>query len=326
MELLYLSRADIEGLQVTMKEVIDAVDLGLRLKGQGKTQMPPKPNIYPRPGDVMHPMPAYVGDIDVSGVKWISGYPTNPAKGLPYISGLIILNDSATGIPNAVMDGAWITAIRTGASVGVAAKYLASKDSSVAGLLGCGVQARFAIQALVEVLPNLKEVRIFDIFPQASARFAAEMGPLCPSIKITICDTAVDIAENADVVATAIPITPNPDPEPLDAGMLKPGALGIGLDYDVSWTKAAIDQCDKVFSDDIGQLMLGKSHGSHLQKIPDPVTGELGEVVAGVRAGRESANERIFSVQMGIGIEDMTTAKMIYDKALATNAGTLLPL
>ena len=87
-------------------------------------------------------MPAYVQEPEVAGLKWVSGYPPNPAKGLPYITGLLVLNDPETGVPLAVMDCAWITAMRTGASAGISAKYLARADSEVAAMVGCGVQAR----------------------------------------------------------------------------------------------------------------------------------------------------------------------------------------
>ncbi len=122
MELLYLSRKDVEDLGITMKEVLQVVDHGFRLKGLGKTEMPPKPGIHPRTNAFIHAMPAYVKEVEAAGLKWVSGYPANVEKGLPYITGLPILNDPETGIPIAVMDSAWITAMRTGASVGSSSK------------------------------------------------------------------------------------------------------------------------------------------------------------------------------------------------------------
>ena len=326
MEIVYLSRHDVEGLDVTMKEVLEVVDEGLRLKGLGKTQMPPKPSVYPRHNCVMHPMPAYVGEMDVAGMKWICGYPPNPAKGLPYISGLLILSDPETGIPITVMDATWITAVRTGASAGIAAKYLARKDTSVAGLLGCGVQARFTLAALVETLPRLSRVRLYDLHAASAERFVAEMGPKFPDVALEICKAPGVIAAGAGVIVTAIPILREPDPEPLDAEMLEEGMLGVGLDYDVAWTQAAIRSCDRFVSDDIGQLLYGKEHSGHLRKIPDVIDAELGEIAAGVKPGRQNETERIFSMQMGIGIEDLVTAKLVLDRALQAGAGARLPL
>lgn len=326
MELVYLSRQDVEGLNVTMREVLEVVDEGLQLKGQGKTQMPPKPSVYPRHNCVMHPMPAYVAEMDVAGMKWICGYPPNPAKGLPYISGLMILSDPETGLPITVMDATWITAVRTGASVGIAAKYLARKDTTTAGLLGCGVQARNTLAALAETLPHLSRVQVYDIRRESAESFAADMGALFASLEIAVCGDPADIAKGAGVIVSSIPILKEPDPEPIDAPMLEEGVLCVGLDYDVAWTQAAIRSCDKFVSDDIGQLLYGKEHSGHLRKIPDSIYGELGEIAAGLKPGRESERERIFSMQMGIGIEDVATAKLLYDRALQAGAGHRLPL
>ena len=145
MEILYLSRRNVEDLGMTMNEVLEVVDNGFRLKGLGKTEMPPKPGIHPRQNCFIHAMPAYVQEVEAAGLKWVSGFPPNTEKNLPYITGLLILNDPDTGIPIAVMDCSWITAMRTGASVGISAKYLARKESKIAGILGCGVQARTSL-------------------------------------------------------------------------------------------------------------------------------------------------------------------------------------
>ena len=116
MELVYLSRRDVEDVGMTMAEVLEVLDGGFRLKGLGKTEMPPKPGIHPRHDAFIHAMPAYVSGIEAAGLKWVSGYPSNPAVDLPYISGLVVLNDAGSGLPIAVMDASWITAMRTGAS------------------------------------------------------------------------------------------------------------------------------------------------------------------------------------------------------------------
>ena len=125
MDILYLSRRDVESLEISMREVLEVVDHGFLLKGLGKTEMPPKRGIHTRANAFIHAMPAYVKEEEIAGLKWVSGYPGNMDKGLPYITGLLALNDPETGIPMAVMDCAWITAARTGASVGVSAKFLA---------------------------------------------------------------------------------------------------------------------------------------------------------------------------------------------------------
>ncbi len=325
MELIYLSRSDVEALNMTMKDVLAAVDNGFRLKGLGKTEMPPKPGIHPRPDSFIHAMPAYVQEVESAGLKWVSGYPANTGKGLPYITGLLVLNDPATGIPIAVMDCAWITAMRTGASVGVAAKYLARPDSRQAGILGCGVQARPSLMALVETLPQLKEVRCCDLFPAAVKRFMDEMGKLFPQLRFIPCNTPADMAKNADVIVTAIPIVTKPAP-PLEAGLLKAGGLAVSLDYDSAWTSAAMKECDKFCSDDVGQLLSTKGHGVYFGDIPERVYADLGELAAGLKKGRANDREKIFAMNMGIAVDDMVTAKALYDRAVKTRVGVRLPL
>jgi len=323
--LIYLSRGDVEGLGVTMKEVLEAVDNGFRLKGLGRTEMPPKPGVHPRADSFIHAMPAYVREVESAGLKWVSGYPANPAKGLPYISGLMILNDPETGIPIAVMDCAWVTAMRTGASVGISAKYLARPESSVAGILGCGVQARTSLMALAEVLPGLRKVSGNDLYPAATERFIAEMSALFPRLEFVACDTPAEMMKEADVVVTAIPIVEEPKP-PLGAGMLKKGGLAVALDYDSAWSEGAMKECDKFVSDDVGQLLATRAHGVYFRGVPEKIYADLGELAAGLKPGREREDERIFSMNMGIAVDDMVTAKILYARAVESGAGTRLPL
>ncbi|HOG45209.1 MAG TPA: hypothetical protein PLJ35_10440 [Anaerolineae bacterium] len=99
--------------------------------------MPPKPGVHSQPDAFIHAMPAYIPALHAIGVKWVSGYPQNQARGLPYISGLLILNDEETGLPLAVMDCSWITALRTGAATALAATYLAQSESETVDVLGC---------------------------------------------------------------------------------------------------------------------------------------------------------------------------------------------
>jgi ornithine cyclodeaminase/alanine dehydrogenase len=128
-KLLYLSRAEVEAAGVTMPEIIQALETAFREHGEGKTEMPPKPGIHTRPDAFIHAMPAYIPALHAAGVKWVSGYPDNYRHNLPYISGLLIINDDETGMPVAVMDCTWITGVRTGAATALSARYLARPDS-----------------------------------------------------------------------------------------------------------------------------------------------------------------------------------------------------
>jgi ornithine cyclodeaminase/alanine dehydrogenase len=310
---------------MSMREVLDALDLGFAAKGRGNTEMPPKPGIHTRPDCFIHAMPAYVKELEVAGLKWVSGYPPNPAKGLSYITGLLVLNDCETGLPLAVMDCAWVTAMRTGASTGISARYLARAGSDSAAFVGCGVQARTSLMALVEELPALAEVRCYDLFPEATARFIAEMAAMFPALRFVTCASAPDAARAADVVVTAVPIVADPQPD-LDAGVLKEGGLAVSLDYDSAWTSAAMRECDKFCSDDVGQLLATKKHGVYFGGIPTTISADLGELATGLKPGRESDAERIFSMNMGIAVDDMVTAKVLYERALERGVGVSLSL
>lgn len=325
MELIYLSRRDVEDIGMTMAEVLEALDEGFRLKGLGKTEMPPKPGIHPRPDCFIHAMPAYVAEIEAAGLKWVSGYPPNPAIDLPYISGLVVLNDANSGLPIAVMDATWITAMRTGASAGICAKYLAVAHSSVVAIIGCGVQNRCSLEALRETLPRLREVRCYDMLPEASRRFVAEMLARFPGLSFVVCGTALEAVRPADVVVSAIPIVVAPQPD-LEAGTLKEGALAVALDYDSAWSSEAMRECDKFCSDDVSQLLATRAQGHYFSGIPDAIYADLGELAAHSKPGRESATERIFSMNMGIAVDDIVTAQAVYERAMTAGVGLRLPL
>jgi len=148
-QLLYLSRKDVEDVDLSMAEIIKTLEVAFREKAEGRVEMPPKPGIHPGGGDnFIHAMPAYIPALKSAGMKWVSGFPANTRRGLPYVSGLLILNDPDTGLPLAVMDCGWITGIRTGAATAVAAKHLARPESATVGILACGVQGRTNLAAL----------------------------------------------------------------------------------------------------------------------------------------------------------------------------------
>jgi len=152
-QLLYLSRADVESVALDMPTLIRSLEAAFKEKGQGRVEMPPKPGIHTQPDAFIHAMPAFIPALQSAGIKWVSGYPANYKRGLPYITGLLILNDAETGLPYTVMDCTWITAYRTGAASALAAKYLARAQSEVASILACGVQGHTNLLALAALFP-----------------------------------------------------------------------------------------------------------------------------------------------------------------------------
>jgi len=139
-----------------------------------------------------------------AGVKWVSGYPGNPAKGLPYINGLLIFNDTETGLPKAVMDCSWITAMRTAAASALSAKYLARQESSSIGILACGVQGRTNLEAMNVLFP-LKKVYAFDTLAEQTATFT-EYAQNTLGLEVEIVEDPRKAVTGCDIVVTSGPI------------------------------------------------------------------------------------------------------------------------
>lgn len=320
-KILYLSRKDVQNIDLAMSEIIDGLDRMFKEKGEGKVEMPPKPGIHTRPDAFIHAMPAYIPSLGAAGIKWVSGYPENQKKGLPYISGLLILNDPETGIPLAVMDCSWITAMRTGAATAVAAKYLARRKSSTAGIIACGVQGRSNLEAL-SCLFELKQVLAYDIYPESAERFASEMGEKL-GLSIEPVTDARAAVEGIDIVVTSGPILKQPNPV-IDRGWLAKGSFTSLVDFDSYIKGAALAEVDKIATDDIAQMEYYKSVG-YFKETPRPYA-DLGEIAAGKKPGRETNDERTIAINLGLALDDMATAIMIYKKALEGKTGTMLPL
>ncbi len=193
-----------------MADIIPALERMFREKGEGRVEMPPKPGIHPRPDSFIHAMPGYIPELGAAGMKWVSGFPENAHKGLPYISGLIILNNPETGLPLAVMDCTWITAKRTGAATALAAKFLARPDSETVGILGCGIQGRSNLEALRALFP-LSRVMAYDIKPEAARHYVEEMSSAL-GLKMVPVGTPKEAVAGSDLVVTAGPILRIPTP------------------------------------------------------------------------------------------------------------------
>jgi ornithine cyclodeaminase/alanine dehydrogenase-like protein (mu-crystallin family) len=320
-QLLYLSRADVENVGLEMKTVIDLLEKAFLEKGQGRVEMPPKPGIHTMPDAFIHAMPAYIPSMRSAGIKWVSGYPDNFKRGLPYISGLLILNDAETGIPYAVMDCTWITAYRTGAASGLAAKYLARPESETVGILACGVQGRTNLEALACLFP-IKRVYAYDVLPKIQQKFIDEMRVKFGFEMIEVQEPRQAVVDS-DLVVTSGPILKHPTPT-IEADWLQPGAFGSAVDFDSYWTGAAFRQADRISTDDHAQFQYYKSVG-YFQQTPDPYA-DLGEIVAGLKPGRQSEDERTLAINLGLAMDDMAVAPDIYRRAREKNLGTWLSL
>jgi len=309
-EFIYLSQEEILDLNIPMKKIIELVEQGLFEHGHKRVENPPKPGIHSKSDAFIHAMPAYYESLGIGGLKWVSGYPSNRALGLPQIAGLMIVNYMETGMPLAVMDCRWITAVRTAAVSAITAKYCAKEDTSSLGVVGCGVQGRMNLVALKEVTPELNEISVFDISKEAMKRYKQDFEKEL-DVNIEITDNVRAAVDGKDMILTATQRLP----EPLIRNeWFKPGCLGFGLEASRAWYGDAILEADKFITDSWDQTVYFYEHGAFPDGLPT-LHAELGEVVAGVKSGRESPEERILAINIGLALEDVIVADHIYKVA-----------
>ena len=306
--LLYLTREDVAGLLPSVSDQLDLVEETYRAVGAGRVELPPKPGIHPRPDSFIHAMPAYLRDDDVAALKWVAGYPANKERGLPYITGLIVLNDPETGVPAAIMDGAEITAARTAAASGVCIRRFAPEDWSRAAVLGAGEQGRFHAQVLRELNSEVA-IRAWDPHPERIGslgdRVEGAAGPR-------------EAVEEADIVVTAGPIVEEPD-SPLTPDWLAERSLGLPIDFDFYFSADAVASAELFLVDDVSQFDYYRSLG-HFQGWPEP-EGSVGEALA-----RDGTPERVVCCNLGIGALDAAFAARVLAAARDRGIGTELPL
>ncbi len=320
-KVLYLSRADVEAVNLSMQEIIGLLEKAFLEKGNGTVEMPPKPGIHTMPDAFIHAMPAYIPSMRSAGIKWVSGYPENFKRGLPYISGLMIMNDVETGIPYAVMDCAWITAMRTGAASALSAKYLARPDSKTVGILACGVQGHTNLEALACLFP-IKRAYAYDVLPQVQEKFIADAKSRFNFEVVGVKEPKQAVVES-DLVVTSGPILKHPTPT-IQKDWLRPGVYGSAVDFDSYWTSEALAQMDRISTDDHAQFQYYKSVG-YFQQTPNPYA-DLGELVAGLKPGRADDKERTLAINLGLALDDMAVAPTVVQRAKEKGLGVWLPL
>jgi len=316
---LHLSRADVVRCGLTVDEIADAIGDGFREKGLGRIESPPKRGVVPRSDSSIRAMMAHVPAMRAAGIKWIAAFPRNVRRGLPTISGVVVLNDVATGAVRAIMDASWITGARTAASTLVAARYLARPASETIGILACGLQGRTNLEALAAHFP-LRRVKAYDVVPENADRFAAEMGERLGIAVVAVADPA-DVVRGSDIVVTSAPIRKRPRPA-IPAGLLGEGAWACALDFDATFQGAAMAEADRLVTDDLEQLDFFRSIG-YFRRTPQP-DSELPQIAAGLRPGRAVERERIVSLNLGIGFLDIVTAELLYRRAVERGLGAWL--
>jgi len=325
-DLLWFSEADVHGI-LTMKETLSVVEKAFALHGEGRVQLPAK--IYlefdPYGGD-LRAMPAYVkSDPPSAGVKIVNSNPGNPDKGLPAVSGIMVLVDPPTGLPLAILAAGQLTSLRTGAAGGIAAKYLARPDSKTLGLVGCGRQAATQLEAVSLLFP-IEKALVWGKTRQESDTFCAQHRG-STSVKLVSCAT-VEEACQADIVVTTTPVrTPA-----VKSAWIKPGTHinAIGADAPGKQElETILLRRARVFVDEwtqashAGEINVAVTAGDFTEK---DLAGQLGEVVIGRKKGRTSASDITIFDSTGLALQDVTVARFIYEKAVAQKKGQALKL
>jgi N-[(2S)-2-amino-2-carboxyethyl]-L-glutamate dehydrogenase len=329
-EFIFLSQEDVLATGLGMDRVLDIIESVLALHDAEKVNLPSKVilDLGERERGRINAMPAYLGgDFEICGMKWIAGFPKNPTKyGIPRAHALTILNDAETGVPLAIMDGTYISAMRTGAVTGVGARYLANPDSEVVGIIGCGVQAKTQIMALKAAVPALKRVKGYDIQKNAADQFLKWVSETM-NLKVEVAESPRQAVEGSDIVVT---VTVADEPIVKDA-WLKKGSLFAHIGSYQEEEEAVIFNADKVVVDiweevlHRGTPLLARLFNAG--KISEErIHANIGAVIRGRKKGREHRDERIFFSPLGLGSEDIGVASLVYREAKKKGLGVSLKL
>lgn len=320
-KVLYLSKRDVESLNIPIPEIIDRLEMMFIEKAKRQVEMPPKPAIHTHGDAFLHAMPAFIPKLRSAGMKWVGGYPENYKRGLPYITGLLVLNDIETGVPYAIMDCTWITAVRTAAATALTAKYLARQDSNTLAILGCGIQGHYNLETLNEIFQFLN-IKVYDISEEISSRYAVDMRSRF-GLNIDIAENPQAAVSDVDIIVTAGPFLMDPRPV-ISYDWIKPGALLCPLDLDSYVKPNVFIKSDFLCTDDLNQFNQFKANGL-FQSCPDSIA-EICDVIAGTVSGRENDRQIITAINIGLALEDMAVAPIIYERATKKGIGVLLDL
>ena len=312
-----------------MKDAVTIVEEAFKEYALGHVKMPVRPTItIDDSGGIMLYMPAYVGGkINAVGVKIVSVFKNNPTKyKLPLILGTVLLNDPDTGALLSIIDGGYLTAMRTGAASGVATKYMAREDARTVGVFGAGVQAETQLLAMAEVR-KISSAKVFDVLPGSAEKYAAKMEKAL-NIKVTVAKSSRENVEGSDIIIAA-----TTSKQPVFQGeWLAPGTHinGIGSHYGagikevdgtaVKRARVVVDSkeaCLKEAGDIIDPIKDGTIDENHIY-------AELGEVAAGTKKGRLTKDEVTFYKAVGLALEDVSTAYKLYELAKEKHVGTTI--
>jgi alanine dehydrogenase len=318
-----LSRKDVRQ-SLPMAEAIEAVKAAFAQLSTGRADVPLRVALeVPRHNGVTLFMPGYLMTGDQMAVKIVSVFNDNPAKGLPLIHALVTVVDATTGEPVAVMDGTYLTALRTGAASGAATDLLARQEAGTAAVFGAGVQGRTQLEAVCAARP-IEKAWVYDISPQQAATYAAEMTQRL-SLPVEVAGTPADAVRQADVICAATtatsPVFEDADVRPgthINAvGAYTPHMQEIPVET-VLRAKVVIDHRESSLAE-AGDLIIPLQQGRMTE---EHIYAELGEISAGVKPGRTSAEEITLFKSVGVAVQDVAAASAVLKAARRLGLGT----
>ncbi len=326
---LALTRRDIMET-VSMADAIEAVKKAFAESTQGSAQIPLRTQIdVEATQGVLLYMPGFLAESGALGIKVVSVYPNNPTKGKDTIQSMILLQNRETGETEALMEGGYLTALRTGAASGAATAVLANKNASCVAVFGAGKQARTQLEGVAAVR-RITDVKVYDPNPAAVMTFIDFMSRKFDSIRFYAGRTPTDILDGADVIITA-----TVSKTPVFCGNdLKPGVHinGVGS-YKPSMREldeVTISRADKVVVDNrLGSL---EEAGDLIEAIrlgcftPQQIHAEMGEIILGSKPGRENENEITIFKTVGFAALDMAVARLAYLRSMESGRGYELDL
>jgi ornithine cyclodeaminase len=327
LEILFVSRGDVEEVALSSDDVLGAVEAALRAQGEGEVVLEPREHLVPDPAFKGHfnLLRAYVAPLDVAGVKVVGDYVDNWKLGLPSELALLTLYDPRTGVPRAIVDATEITERRTGAMTALGARHLARADSRILGHVGARGTA-FSNVTMLDHLFDFEEIRVTSRRPESRKVFARRLEQALGK-PVHVVDTWREVVEGADIVVEASRLG---EPEPL----LRTEWIGDGTLTIPYGTMSAVELSltsimDKVVVDDWGQCKQGRfgSLRAHVDAgllTEETLHAELAEIMVGRKPGRERDDERILFWHRGLATTDIAVGNMIYERARERGLGTSL--
>ncbi len=323
--LRYLAATDVAAAMPEIDERLDLAEQALRALG-ATAQMPPKIGVHPRrPGSLGHAMPALLpgagddGSNDLLGIKWITGFPQNPAAGLPTYHALTIVNDPTSGLPLAVLDAGPITAQRTAAVSGVAIRLFGPepRPGLQVAILGAGAQARAHLAVVGRLLPEAA-IRLVDVDRGRATSLAGEAQKVPGISAATVASNVREAIQGADVVVSAVSF--GAEHQALDSGWLAPDVTFVAVDYDMQ-AAAALAREALFIVDERNQFLATRDAGGFFESYPEP-DATLGQAL---REGLARPQGRVLVCHLGTGLTDVVFAAAILRRAEQLGLGTLLP-